>query len=119
MISPITDSARKNARKAADVVRDALNNGMFNSFVELMAASNGFSPFSIFTMMDSDTTMALSTSIPSAMIKEASETWFNPILRFPLIRRVITMTDGIRLATTMPVLNPRNNNMTRSTTTTL
>ena len=37
MISPITDSARKNARKAAEVVRDALSSGKLNSFVEAMA----------------------------------------------------------------------------------
>ena len=33
MISPIIDSARKNARNAAEVVNDALSNGMLNSFM--------------------------------------------------------------------------------------
>ena len=106
MISPMTDSARKNARKAAEVVRDALSNGMLNSFVELMAASNGFSPFSIFTMYGFRDDNGIVNQHSQAIINEASETWFNPILKFPLIKSVITITEGIRLATTIPVLKP-------------
>jgi hypothetical protein len=53
------------------------------------------------------------------MIRDASETWFNPTSRFEIINRVMMITVGMRLATTIPVLMPRNNSMTNSTTMTV
>jgi len=84
-----------------------------------MAASKAFSPFSILTIMDSAITIALSTSIPSAIISAARETWFKPTSALDIKSRVVTITAGIRLATTTPVLIPRNRSMTTRTTTTL
>ena len=72
--SPIDDLAIKNGKKAAHVVRDDVRRGIFNSFAELMAAFLGSSPFCRRTIMDSDMTMALSTSRPRAMMRDASET---------------------------------------------
>ena len=72
--SPTMDSARKMGRNAAEVVSDEESRGTRNSLAESTAASAGFLPPAIWTMIDSDMTMALSTSIPRAMMSEARET---------------------------------------------
>jgi len=74
IISPMDDWARKNARKAAEVVNEETRSGIINSRLESMAASRALLPFSILTRMDSAITMALSTSIPRAMMSAASDT---------------------------------------------
>jgi len=116
MISPITDSARKKERKAADVVSVETNRGAMSSREDCTAADAAASPACIFTMIDSLITMALSTSIPRAMISEARVTLFRPISIRDMIRRVTMMVDGIRLATTRPVRRPRKISITSNTT---
>ncbi len=99
------------------MVKEETRSGTESSLDEPMAAATGFSPASIFTIMDSDITMALSTSIPNAMIRDARDTWFKPIPNMFMTMIVTTMTEGIRLATTSPVRKPRKISMVKSTTT--
>ena len=54
-----------------------------------------------------------------SLIPEGSGNNTPELSKADILIHLNALTDGIRLATTMPVLNPRNNNMTRSTTTTL
>ena len=119
IISPMMDGARKKERKAAEVVSDETRSGTASSRADSMAASLAPVPLSIFTAIASDTTMALSTSMPSAMISAASDTWLRPVSNRPMTKRVATMVMGMRLATTRPVRSPRKSSMVASTTATL
>ena len=74
IISPIVFSARKNAKNAADVVRDDTKSGISNSPDAESAAWNGLVPSSILTIIASETTIALSTRRPNAMIRAARDT---------------------------------------------
>ncbi len=69
---------------------------MNSSLAEVTAASSAFMPSSILTMIDSDTTIALSTSIPSAMISAARDTWLRPNPARDINSNVVTITAGIR-----------------------
>ncbi len=67
--SPVVDCASEMGRNAAAVVSDEINKGTRSSRAEPTAASSGRRPAAICTMIDSAITMALSTSMPSAMIR--------------------------------------------------
>ena len=67
--SPVVDCASEIGRNAAAVVSDEISSGTRNSRAEPTAASTGRRPAAIRTMIDSAITMALSTSMPSAMIE--------------------------------------------------
>ena len=71
--SPALDSARYMGKKAAMVVSEEMRSGILSSFPESTAASMAPFPSAICTMMDSDTTIALSTSIPRAMMRAARD----------------------------------------------
>ncbi len=114
--SPVVDSARKMGRNAAAVVSDAMSNGTRSSRAESTAASAAGLPSDICTIVDSTMTMALSTSIPRAIIRDARETWSRPIPKIDMTRSAITMAIGIRLATTRPVRRPRKSSITTATT---
>ena len=62
-----------NGESKEAVVKDDMSRGIRSSPAESMAASIGFFPSVIWTMIDSDITMALSTSIPRAMMREAKD----------------------------------------------
>ncbi len=113
--SPASDSARKNGRKAAAVVRDAMRRGVLSSLAESTAAARRSFPDCICTMMDSDMTIALSTNIPNATMSEASDIWFSPIPKSGMRNTDITMATGISAATTRPVRTPRVSSMTSTT----
>ena len=66
-------------------------------------------------MIDSDITIALSTSMPRAMISAAIDIWFNPMPNTPITIRADTIAIGIRLATTRPVRRPRLTSITSVT----
>lgn len=55
------------------MVNDEVNKGTRNSSADFTAASMGLIPVDIRTMIDSETTIALSTSSPRAMIKAAND----------------------------------------------
>ncbi len=63
-------------------------------------------------MIDSDITMALSTSMPRAMISEARDIWSSPMSKTDMTRNDRTMVVGMRLATTRPVRSPSMTSMT-------
>ena len=71
--SPVVDCASEIGRNAAAVVSDEISSGTRSSRAEPTAASTGRRPALICTMIDSAITMALSTSMPSAMIRAASD----------------------------------------------
>ena len=77
--SPVDDWARKIGRNAAAVVSDATSSGERSSRAAWTAASIGRRPTRICMVIASVITMALSTSIPSARISPASETWWMPM----------------------------------------
>ena len=81
MYSPVVDCASEIGRNAAAVVSDEISSGMRNSRAQATAASTGRRPAAIRTMIDSAMTMALSTSIPSAMMSAASDIWSSPTPR--------------------------------------
>ena len=72
--SPASDSAKKIGRNAAAVVRDATSNGILSSREVSTAASLGVFPSDILTIVDSQTTIPLSTNNPNEIINEAKET---------------------------------------------
>ena len=113
--SPTADSARKIGRKAAAVVSDEVRSGTWSSRAESTAAFTGGRPSPICTMIDSDITIALSTSMPRAMISEAIDIWSRPIEKNDIISSVVSIAIGISVATTRPVLRPRNSSITRVT----
>ena len=115
--SPTVDSARKMDRKAAAVVSDDVSSGIRSSRADSTAASIGFFPAAIWVMIDSDMTMALSTSMPRAMISEASDIWSRPMFMNDMHRTADTMAMGMRLATIKPVRSPRKRSITRNTMT--
>ena len=114
--SPVVDSARKIGRNAAEVVSEEMSSGKRSSRAEPTAASTAGRPSSICTMMDSAMTMALSTSIPRAMMSAASDIWSSPIPRNDITSSEPTIVTGTRLATTRPVRSPRKRSITPSTT---
>ena len=114
--SPTADSARYIGRKAAAVVSDAMRSGSLSSIAESIAACLADFPAPIWTIIDSDITMPLSTSIPSAIISAARDIWSSPMSNKPIIIRAISMADGIRQATISPVLRPSVRSMTSATT---
>ena len=73
--SPTADSARRIGKNAAAVVSDAIRSGTLSSLVAPIAAETPLSPAAMRTMIDSETTMALSTSRPRAMMSAASDIW--------------------------------------------
>ncbi len=113
--SPVADSARKIGRNAAAVVSDEVSSGIRSSFADAIAACSGRLPAAICTMIDSDITIALSTSMPSAMISEAIDIWSRPMSRKPMTMIAETIAIGIRLATTRPVRTPRASSITSVT----
>ena len=74
IISPMMDAARKKDKNAAEVVSEETKSGTASSRADSIAASLASVPFSILTTIASDTTMALSTNMPNAMINAASDT---------------------------------------------
>ena len=102
-------------RNAAAVVREDVRSGIRSSWAERRAASTRDRPASICTMIDSDITMALSTSMPRAMISEARDIWLSPMSRNDITRNDSTMVVGMRLATTRPVRSPSMTSITSIT----
>ncbi len=94
-------------RKAEAVVREEIRSGIRNSDAESIAAVIRFTPASICTMMDSDMTMALSTSRPREMMSEASDIWSIPMSNRDMTYMAMIIAMGTRLATTRPVRIPR------------
>ena len=113
--SPTMDSARKIGRKAADVVSEDESRGVRSSLAESTAASTRPFPDAIWTIIDSDITIALSTSIPRAMIREASDIWCRLMPNADMKMKVINMAMGISVAIRKPVLSPRATSITTST----
>ncbi len=60
--------------------------------------------------------MALSTSMPSAIISEAILTWSSPMPKDDITSNPMIMAIGMRLPTTKPVRRPRNKSITTTTT---
>ena len=100
--SPVVDSANAIGRNAAAVVSDEISSGTRGSRAEPTAASTGRRPAAIRTMIDSAITMALSTSIPSAMMRAASDIWSRPMPSHAITSSEPTIVIGTRLATTSP-----------------
>ena len=113
--SPASDSARKIGRNATAVVNDEVRSGIRSSLAESTAARRRSFPAAICTMIDSVMTIALSTSMPSAMISAASDIWSSPMSRKLITRIPLTMAIGIRLATISPVRRPSVTSMTSVT----
>ncbi len=114
--SPASDSARKKGRKAAAVVSEAVRSGMRSSWAACIAASSRFFPSAILTMIDSDITIALSTSMPSAMISAASDIWSRLTPKNGSSSKEAKMAMGINVDTTSPVRTPSVTSITRTTT---
>ena len=114
--SPVVDCASEIGRNAAAVVSDETSSGTRSSRAELTAASTGRRPVAICTMIDSVITMALSTSMPSAMMRAASDIWSSPTSRKDITSSDAIIASGTRLATTSPVRGPRKSSITRGST---
>ena len=114
--SPTLDSARNIGKNAAAVVSDEVSNGTRNSLAESIAASIGFLPADMETMMLSVMTIPLSTSMPSAIINAASDIWSRPILKTDINNMATSMLAGIKKTTIRPVRIPRLTSMTAATT---
>ncbi len=67
-------------------------------------------------MVLSETTIPLSTNIPSAIISAAREIWSKPIEKFDITIMESNMVIGMRLETIKPVRNPRVISITAVTT---
>ena len=113
--SPVVDLASAMGRNAAAVVSDEVSSGARSSFAERTAASTAATPSAICTMIDSDMTMALSTSSPRAMISAASDIWLIPMPNSAMKMKLVMIAIGIRLATTRPVRTPRVSSITSRT----
>ena len=100
MYSPVVDCASEIGRNAAAVVSDEINNGTRNSRAEPTAASTGRRPAAICTMIDSAITMALSTSMPSAMIQGGQRHLVEPDVEKAIASSDAIIAIGTRLATT-------------------
>ncbi len=97
------------------MVSEEVSSGVRSSAAERTAASTAATPSLICTMIDSDMTMALSTSSPRAMISAASDIWLMPMSKTAMKMKLVTIAIGIRLATTRPVRTPRVRSITNRT----
>jgi len=102
-------------RNAAAVVREEVSRGIRSSAPESTAASTGFLPSPIWTRMDSDMTMALSTSMPKAMMRAARDIWSMPMPRNDMTSRLRSMERGMRGDTASPARIPMPTSMTART----
>ena len=100
---------------AAAVVSDEVSSGIRSSAADCTAASMAFLPSLSDTMIDSDITMALSTSMPRAMISAASDIWLMPTSKIDMKMKLEMIAIGMSDATTRPVRTPSATSITSST----
>ena len=110
--SPASVGIRYIGRKAITAIAVAPKRGIAVFLAGLVKASYLFSPFSRLVSVPSTTTMALSTSIPIAIMNEPRETLCISILTASIYIKVPSM-ERIR-----PLLIPVVNKRTPTTTTT-
>ncbi len=115
MNSPIIPSQRINGKNAAKVVAVDAIIGIAISPTACFAASQGAKPLSIKRCMFSTTTMALSTSIPNARIKENNTIMFILKSMAPITTKEINMDIGIASPTKRASRVPKKKNKTAIT----
>ena len=115
MNSPIIPGQKARGKKAANVVAVEEIIGIATSPTPFIVASIGDNPSSISLYTFSTTTIPLSTSIPSAMIKANNTIMLMVIPSMPRMRNDINIESGIAIPTNIAFLVPRKNNSTRTT----
>ena len=113
--SPVVDFEKPIGMKAAVVMSAPVSRGIAVAAYEKAAALTRSHPSSIFTTIISTAMMPSSTSRPSAMISDPSDTRsrFQPIAS--ITSATTPSTIGTESPTTMPVRQPRLNRHTAST----
>ena len=116
--SPASVGIRYIGRKAITAIAVAPKRGIAVFLAGLVKASYLFSPFSRLVSVPSTTTMALSTSIPIAIMNEPRETLCISILTASIYIKVPSMERISPLPIIRPLLIPIVNKRTPTTTTT-